>query len=417
MAEIIVIGAGPAGMMAAWRAGMRGHSVTILEHNEKAGKKLYITGKGRCNVTNACDTGDFFGNVPRNYKFLYSAVYGFGPEALMEYFTEHGVPLKTERGQRVFPVSDHSSDIINGMRRGLDEAGVKLRLFCDVKQILTENGRACGVRFMDTSKKRGMELYGDAVIVASGGISYPATGSDGSGFRMLESVGHTVTGLRPSLVPMNTKEAYIKDLQGLSLKNVELRIFQGKKKVFSDFGEMLFTHFGISGPLVLTASSRIPDRCFSGELQAQIDLKPALNAEQLDRRILRDFEEGLNRQFKNSLGKLLPSKLIPVIVSLSGIEPDKKLHSVTQEERRRLAGLLKSFPATITGLRGFEEAIITRGGIPVKEVDASTMESRILPGLYICGEMLDVDAVTGGFNLQIAWSTGWLAGDSVCPES
>ncbi len=416
MAEIIVIGAGPAGMMAAWRAGMRGHAVTILEHNEKAGKKLFITGKGRCNVTNDCETEDFFGNVPRNYKFLYSAVYGFGPAAVMDYFTSHGVPLKTERGQRVFPVSDHSSDIIAGMRRGLEEANVSLQLGCDVKQILVEDGRACGVRYMDRVKKRGRELYCDAVIIASGGLSYPATGSDGSGFSLVSQLGHSVTPMRPSLVPMNVREDYVRELQGLSLKNVEFTVLSGKKKLFSEFGEMLFTHFGISGPLVLTASSRIADKYFSGELQGVIDLKPALNPEQLDRRILRDFEEGMNRQFKNSLGKLLPAKLIPAAVALSGIDPEKKLHSVTQEERRRLTGILKAFPLTITGLRGYDEAVITRGGIPVREVDASTMESKVVPGLYLCGEMLDVDAVTGGFNLQIAWSTGWLAGDSVCPQ-
>lgn len=412
MAEIVVTGGGAAGMMAAARAAACGNHVTLLERNEKLGKKIYITGKGRCNLTNNCETEEFFDHVSRNPKFLYSAVYSFDKDAVRKFFEDQGVPLKVERGNRVFPVSDHASDITGALQKYLQKKRVAVLLNADVEEVITEDGRACGVYYRQKGERGRKRIDADAVILAAGGCSYPQTGSDGSMFEICRKLGHTVTPLRPSLVPMNTKEEYITQMQGLSLKNVTLTISSGKKKLFQDFGEMMFTHFGITGPLVLTASSLIPDRYFQKELQMSIDLKPALSFDQLDRRIQRDFAENSNRQFKNSLHHLLPARMIPVVIELSGIDPETKVNVVTREKRHDLVRLLKNFPGTIVGLRGYQEAIITRGGVSVKEVDPSTMESRLLPGLYLCGEMLDLDAVTGGFNLQIAWSTGWLAGDS-----
>lgn len=414
MYKVAVVGAGPAGMMAALAAAERGNDVTLFEHNEKLGKKLFITGKGRCNLTNACDVEELFGNITRNSKFLYSAIYRFDNQAVMDFFEKQGLKLKIERGNRVFPQSDHSSDVIKALAKALQKAGVEVRLNADVKKILTEGGAVCGIQYdsFDNHKKE-LLFSCDAVIIASGGASYPTTGSDGSGWQMLVKLGHTLSEIRPSLIGMLTKEAYIPRLQGLTLKNISFSIKNGKKKLYEEFGELLFTHQGISGPVVLTASSRIPDKYWKDELSFEIDLKASLSEEQLDKRIQRDFSENQNRQFKNALSGLLPSKLIPVIVELSGIDPEKKVHSVTREERRALNHLLKHFPGTITGLGSLKEAIITRGGIRVKEVNPSTMESKLVSGLYICGEMLDVDAVTGGFNLQIAWSTGYLAGSSV----
>lgn len=414
MSKIIVVGGGAAGMMAAWAAADSGHQVTLLEQNEKLGKKIYITGKGRCNLTNACDTEDLFLNIPRNPKFLYSAIYQFDNQAVMDFFRSHGLKLKTERGNRVFPESDHSSDVIKTLERALRDAGVSIRLNCRVSEILCADGHVSGVRYdSHDEKKKNLSCQADAVILATGGISYPSTGSDGSGWKMCEALGHTLTKIRPSLIGMTTQESYIPELQGLSLKNITFSLHQGKKVLYEEFGELLFTHQGISGPVVLTASSRIPDSAFAKELSFEIDLKPALNEEQLDRRIQREFLENQNRQFKNAITKLLPSKLIPVIIELSQIDPDKQVNVVTKEERMRLVHLLKHFPGTITGLGQMREAIITRGGIKVKEVNPSTMESKVIPGLYLCGEMLDLDAVTGGFNLQIAWSTGHLAGKSI----
>lgn len=399
-------------MMAAISAAEAGNRVTLLEHTEKTGKKIYITGKGRCNVTNACETSDFFSHVSRNEKFLYSAVYSFDNQAVMQWFEAHGTPLKTERGERVFPRSDHASDIIRALNRGLKETGVQVCLNTEVTEILTADGKVSGVRIRDPRGQK-KDLAAEAVILATGGMSYPSTGSDGSGFRLVKKLGHRVTELRPSLVPMETKEPYIRELQGLSLRNVELTVWQKNRCLFEEFGELMFTHFGITGPLVLRASSLLPDRALKEELSFRINLKPALDRETLDHRILRDFSGQANRKFGNSLNHLLPSKLIPVIIRLSGIPEDKKVNAVTREERRRLAELIQAFPGTITGLRGFREAIVTRGGVSVKEVDPSTMESRLVPGLYLTGEMLDTDAVTGGFNLQIAWSTGHLAGCSI----
>ncbi|MCD8218696.1 MAG: NAD(P)/FAD-dependent oxidoreductase [Clostridiales bacterium] len=442
MSKVAVVGGGAAGMMAACAAGAAGHSVMLFDHNEKLGKKLFITGKGRCNLTNACATEDFFQSVSRNYKFLYSAVYQFDSRAVMDFFEENGLRLKTERGNRVFPQSDHASDVTRALETEMRRAGVRVKLQANVTEIRVEDGHVKGLVWHncasnlhrrdtkitesllngDTAKtdsvrseknRQGQFYPCDAVIMATGGCSYPSTGSDGSGWEMLRQLGHTCTELRPSLVGMLTKEDYIPELQGLSLKNISFTVRAGKKKVFEEFGELLFTHRGISGPVVLTASSVIPDTKMQSELTFEIDLKPSLSEEQLDQRIQRDFAENANRQYKNALGKLLPSKMIPVMVRLSGIDPEKKVNAVTREERRQLLMLLKHFPGTITGLGGWLEAIITRGGIPVAEVDPSTMESRIVPGLYLCGEMLDLDAVTGGFNLQIAWSTGHLAGISV----
>lgn len=401
-------------MMAAAHAASSGHKVLLLEKNEKLGKKIYITGKGRCNLTNACETEDLFRHVLRNQKFLYSAFYNFTNLQAIGFFESHGLATKTERGGRVFPVSGHSSDVIRALQQALQQAGVEVRLHTNVQEVLTGTAKACGgephvtgVRLSD-----GTILHADAVIIATGGCSYCSTGSTGDGYRFARELGHAVTELRPSLVPFETAEPWVKDLQGLSLKNVTVRIRHGSKTIYEDFGEMLFTHFGVSGPLVLSASGRINDYMEQMPLQMEIDLKPALSVEQLDKRILRDFEDNRNRQFKNGVQKLFPSKLIPVIVALSGIDPEKKVNEVTKEERQSFAKLMKDFPLTVIQFRGFQEAVITRGGVSVKEINPSTMESRLVSGLYFSGEVLDLDALTGGFNLPVAWSTGCLAGTS-----
>lgn len=407
MSKVIVVGGGPAGMFAALAAAENGNQVILLEQNEKLGKKLFITGKGRCNVTNAGEMDTLFANVNRNPKFLYSAFYAMDNFRVMDFFEQHGVPLKTERGNRVFPVSDHSSDIIRALADALKAAKVTVRLHEKVAHLCVIGGKITGV-----SLGNGQKEEADAVIVATGGISYPSTGSTGDGYRFAEEAGHTIQMPQPSLVPLLTKEAYIPRMQGLALKNVCIRISDGKKTLFEDFGEMLFTHFGISGPLVLSASSRIGSILVKKELSMQIDLKPALSEEQLDLRLLRDFDENRNRQFKNAIHGLLPAKMLPVVIQLSGIDPEKKIHEVTREERMQLIRLLKAFPLTLTGLGEMKEAIITRGGVTVKEINPSTMESKTARGLYFAGEVLDLDAMTGGYNLQIAWSTGYLAGIS-----
>jgi hypothetical protein len=414
MSKVAIVGGGAAGMMAAYAAATCGHQVDLFEHNEKLGKKIYITGKGRCNLTNACDTTDLFANIMQNPKFMYSAIYTFDNQAVMDFFEQQGLSLKVERGNRVFPVSDHASDVIKAMTGALKKTGVKVHLNADVKKILTKDGRVSGLLYdnFDT-KEKGKSFPCEAVVMACGGVSYPTTGSDGSGYELCEALGHSLTDIRPSLIGMTTKEAYIPALQGLSLKNISFSIRNGKKILYQEFGEMLFTHQGISGPVVLTASGRLKDKYFKEELPFEIDLKAALSEEQLDKRIQRDFAENQNRQFKNAITKLLPAKLLPIVISLSGIDLEKKVNGITKEERQQLIFVLKHFPGTITGLGKIEEAIITRGGIKVKEVNPSTMESKLVPGLYLCGEMLDVDALTGGFNLQIAWSTGYLAGISI----
>ncbi|MDE7282385.1 MAG: NAD(P)/FAD-dependent oxidoreductase [Lachnospiraceae bacterium] len=414
MSRIIVVGGGAAGMMAAVSAACNGHETLLLEQNEKLGKKLFITGKGRCNVTNACEADKFFESIVSNPKFLYSAFYGFDNRQMMALLEEAGCRLKIERGERVFPVSDHSSDIIAALQRILKKRKVEICLQMKVSELLIEENtsegskQVCGVLL-----ENGRKEQADAVILATGGLSYPLTGSTGDGLKMAESIGHKIKNCVPSLVPFNVSEEWCTRLQGLALKNVNLIMKDGNKEVYRGFGEMLFTHFGISGPLVLSASS-FYERCKKKDnIICELDLKPALSEEQLEKRVLRDFEENQNRQFKNSLNGLLPSKLVPVMIELSGILPEKKVNEVTRAERKNLVYLMKHLILHINGTRGFDEAIITQGGVSVKEVNPSTMESKIVKGLYFAGEILDLDALTGGFNLQIAWSTGHLAGDSI----
>lgn len=408
MSNVIVVGGGAAGMMAAIFAARNGQNVTLLEKNEKLGKKIFITGKGRCNITNASEIEDLFSAVISNPKFLYSGFYSFTNDQVIHFFEELGVATKIERGNRVFPVSDHSSDVIAALTREMQHLKVKVQLHCEVKELLINNEREIkGVRLAN-----GKKMTADAVVVATGGISYPSTGSTGDGYRFARNCGHKVTELFPSLVPMEVKEWYAKELQGLSLKNIEIHITDGKKKLYNEFGEMLFTHYGVTGPVILSASSIVGKTLEKKELVLHIDLKPALTEEQLDKRLLREFEANHNKQFKNAIDSLLPAKLRPVIIELSGIEEEKKVHEITKEERLNLLRLIKDFHMTLTGLRGYNEAIITKGGISVKEIDPGTMESKLIKNLYFAGEVLDLDAVTGGYNLQIAWSTGYLAGIS-----
>lgn len=404
----VVIGGGAAGMMAAAAAAENGRPVILLEKNEKLGKKIYITGKGRCNVTNACGQDKFFENIVSNPKFLYSAFHTFDNKRLETFLENNGCHLKEERGERVFPVSDHASDVTAAFERFLKKNGVQVRLHSEVRSIETDGRKITGVTLAD-----GSAIPVGSVIVATGGLSYPVTGSTGDGHRMAQSLGHTVTDCAPALVSLETEEDWIKKLQGLSLKNVSLTMSCGKKKRYQGFGEMLFTHYGVSGPLVLSASSFYGKKKGADAVLLTIDLKPALSDEQLDKRILRDFEENRNRQFKNALGGLYPAKLISVMIERSGIDPEKRVHEVTKQERRRLVELTKAFTLRVKGKRGFDEAVITQGGVSVKEVNPSTMESKLIEGLYFAGEVLDLDGLTGGFNLQIAWSTGYLAGINV----
>ena len=407
MSKVIIIGGGAAGMMAAISAAMAGHNVSLYEKNEKLGKKIYITGKGRCNVTNACDTEELFGKIVTNSKFMYSAIYTYDNSMVQAFFEDAGCPLKIERGNRVFPVSDKSYDVINALEARMKELGVEIFLNQHITDIIVVDGITKGVVL------NGKKVFSDSVIVATGGYSYPTTGSTGEGHAMAKKNGHTITKCVPALVPFNAKEEWIRDLQGLSLRNVAVCIKDSNKTLYEDFGELLFTHFGVSGPTVLSASSYVIDIIRTKELELVIDLKPALNEQQLDERVLRDFEENKNRKFANSLDKLLPKSLIPVIIDRSGINPDKKVNEIKKEERRNLIKLIKNFNLTLTGLRGFNEAIITHGGVSVKEIDPGTMESKLIKNLHFAGEIIDVDAVTGGYNLQIAWSTGFLAGCSV----
>ncbi len=408
--KVIVVGGGAAGMMAAIWAARNGAEVSLFEKNEKLGKKIFITGKGRCNLTNACDVEDLFRNVPTNPKFLYSAFYGFDNAQTMSFFEELGLPIKVERGDRVFPVSDHSSDVIKVLERECKRLGVRICLQTCVSKLLVTEGIIRGIRLSD-----GQEWFADKVIVATGGLSYSRTGSTGDGFQFAEDTGHKLAKDYPSLVPFNIREDWCKDLMGLALKNVSVKVIQEKKKVYEGFGEMLFTHFGVSGPLIISASAYV-HRYLGKPLSLYIDLKPALSREQLDERILRDFEKFQNKQFKHALDELLPKRLISVMVELSGINPDKKVNSVSKAERMVILDLMKSLPLTITSLRDYDEAIITKGGVSVKDVNPSTMESKKVKGLYFAGELLDVDALTGGFNLQIAWSTGYIAGNCCCEK-
>lgn len=474
MSTVAVIGGGAAGMMAAVAAAEAGHKVSLYEKNEKLGKKLYITGKGRCNVTNNCTVEELLEAVCVNRKFLYSAFYGFDSQSVMRFFEETGLPLKTERGNRVFPVSDHSSDVIAALAKRLRQSGVRIYLNTEVAEVLVEGsaakgpdqsreagnasdgqnqdreagnaleqanqGRICGEATEQVNQGRicgkapdqkqrvadsapacvrglrladGSTVAADVVIVATGGVSYRTTGSTGDGHRFAKSCGHTVTELSPSLVPVETEGEWAQRLQGLSLRNVGVRILDGRKELYRAFGEMMFTHFGVTGPLILTASSVIQKRLAAHPLELLIDLKPALDEQQLDARILREFEAAKNKQFKNALSALYPSKLIPVMIERSEIPPEQAVHDISRAQRERLVQLTKHFPLTLTRLRGYNEAIITRGGVSVKQVNPATMESRVVRGLRFAGEVLDLDAVTGGFNLQIAWSTGYAAGSTV----
>ena len=411
MKKVLVIGGGAAGMMAAVFAARGGREVHVFEKNEKLGKKLFITGKGRCNITNAGDMDTLFSSVISNPKFLYSAFYGFTNEQTIAFFEELGVPVKIERGNRVFPVSDHSSDVIGALSREMNRLGVEVHLHAEVEKILTDRENPELIR--GVRLKNGKEVAGDACIVATGGVSYPSTGSTGDGLRFAEELGLKVTELFPALVPMEVKEWYAKELQGLSLRNVTAAIYDGKKKLYEEFGEMLFTHYGVSGPIIISASSSVGKKLKEKELRLCIDLKPALTQEQLDQRILRDFEENRNKQFKNSVDRLFPAKLKPIMIELSGISPEKKVNEISKEDRIRFVKLIKEFPMTLTGLRSYKEAIITKGGVSVKEINPGTMESKKIKGLYFIGEVLDLDALTGGFNLQIAWSTAAAAGNAV----
>lgn len=406
MAKTIVIGGGAAGMMAAYAAAMCGNEVSLYEKNEKLGKKVYITGKGRCNVTNACETQDLLGNIVTNPKFMYSPIYTFDNNMVQSFMEEWGCPLKVERGNRFFPQSDKSYDVINALIRAMRENKVDINLDSHVSDILTENGHVTGVRV------NGCDVECDNVILATGGYSYPSTGSTGEGHTMASKLGHHITKCMPALVPFTAAEEWVKELQGLSLRNCGVTIYDGDHKIYEDFGELLFTHFGVSGPTVLSASSYAVDIIRKRPLRLVIDLKPALDEKQLDARILRDFEANINRKFMNSLDKLFPKSLIPVIIERSGIDAQCRVNEITRDKRQGLVKLIKNFDLTLTGLRGFNEAIITHGGVDVKEIDSSTMESKLIKGLYFAGEMIDVDAVTGGFNLQVAWSTGYLAGIS-----
>lgn len=444
-------------MMAACACAASGHQVILLEKNEKLGKKIYITGKGRCNVTNSADKEQFFRNIVTNSKFLYSSIYQFDNQAMMAFLEEYGCQVKTERGGRVFPVSDHASDVTAALQRALRKMYVDVRLKTEVKSLLLaeetgesrakenekytdhiprkgDSGKTTGRQIAGVLLLDGKRMEADAVILACGGMSYPTTGSDGAGYKLAAQAGHSLRPCSPALVPFEIKEEWCRRLQGLSLKNVEIRLsLEGEQTgslesadavrkeaghshrnqtvLYSGFGEMLFTHFGVSGPLILSASSYYARA--GGKAKLSINLKPSMDEETLDKRLLRDFEENSHKAFKNALGGLFPAKLIPVMVELSGIDGEKKVYDVTREERKSFVHLIRNLPLTVTGTRGFAEAIITQGGIPVCEVNPSTMESKLCRGLYLAGEMLDIDALTGGYNLQLAWSTGHLAGASV----
>lgn len=401
MTDVIIIGAGAAGCMAAIFAARYGRNVTIFEPNEKIGRKLRITGKGRCNVTNNSPVEEHIKNIPVNSRFMYSAFSAFSAEDTMNFFEELGVPLKTERGNRVFPVSDKAEDIVNALDRELKKLNVKI-IHKRVDALIIEDSKVCGVT------AQGKEYRSNSVLIACGGKSYSVTGSTGDGYRLAESAGHTITELKPSLVPIVSEDKFCAELMGLSLRNVTLKLYDRDKVIYSEMGEMLFTHFGVSGPLVLSASSHIREMQ-KNRYKFVIDLKPALTPEQLDMRIQRDFAENLNRDFINGIRKLLPAKLIPVIVRISGISPERKINSITKEERHKFGELIKAFPVRISGFRPIDEAIITSGGVSVKEINPKTMQSRLAEGLFFAGEVIDVDAYTGGFNLQIAFSTAYSA--------
>ena len=406
--DLVVIGGGPSGMMCAIRAAERGKSVVILDGNRLLGRKLRITGKGRCNLTNDCDVKTVMQNIPGDGRFLYSSLSRFGPDAVYMYFTSLGVPLKVERGNRVFPVSDRADDVADALVKRLSALGVRTLRTRSTK-ILTEGGAVCGVETEDGV------VACRAAALCTGGRSYPLTGSNGAGYELARALGHTIVPTRPSLVPLESGDAYCAEMQGFTLKNVLLRAYEDEKLIYSEQGEMLFTHFGVSGPLVLSASAHMR-RMGEAKYRLSIDLKPALDEKKLDERILRDFEKYTNREFKNALDDLAAHSMIPVLLRLSGIPEETKVNSITREQRRRLVALFKDFPVSVTGFRPIDEAIVTAGGVCTKEVDPRTMESKLVPGLYFAGEVLDLDAYTGGFNLQIAWATGHTAGMAVCAD-
>ncbi len=407
--KVIVVGAGAAGLMASGTAGERGYDVLLIERNDKVARKVMITGKGRCNVTNNCNLiNDLIANVPTNGRFLYGAFSKFMPSDTIEFFEDMGVPLKVERGNRVFPVSDNATDIVDALNHFSQDAGVK-RIKGRVTELLIDDGRVCGVKTED-----GEEYPADKVIIATGGKSYPLTGSSGDGYELAKQAGHTIVDLKPSLVPVNCHEGFCMDLQGLSLRNVEITVMDmdSYKEVYKDFGEMLFTHFGVSGPLILSASAHMKNMR-ERKYEIHIDLKPALSYEQLDKRIQRDFLENANKNFINALDALLPKKIVPIIVKLTGIKPSTKVNQITKEMRAKLVNILKDLKVTVMSFRPIEEAIVTSGGVSTKEIDPKSMQSKLVEGLYFAGEVIDVDAYTGGFNLQIAFSTGVCAGNSL----
>lgn len=405
----VVIGGGAAGMMAAIQSAANGEDVILFEKNEKLGKKLFITGKGRCNLTNACDMEDLFSHIISNSKFMYSAFYQFSNRDTMDYFESLGLRIKTERGARVFPISDKSSDVIKVLADECRRQKVRIMLNTAVQDVLVQDGSIKGVRLSS-----GKVADAEKVILATGGKSYPSTGSTGDGYHMAEALGHTVTRLRPGLTGMHTKEDAPSKMQGLTLKNVAIRLTGSgrKKSLYDGFGEVLFTHYGVSGPLILSASSQVGDRLEAETITLHIDLKPALTELQLDKRILHDLDESPNQSLKNALVHLLPKSMIPVLIEKAGLSPDLKVNQITREQRREILNNIKDFSLTLTGLRDWNEAIITRGGIKTAEVDPSSMESKLVKGLFFAGEILDVDALTGGFNLQVAWSTGYAAGNA-----
>ena len=403
--DCVVIGGGAAGLMCALTAAQRGLNTALLEPNQKLGRKLRITGKGRCNLTNNCDVRQFMANIPGDGRFLYSAVNRFGMAEVMAFFEQAGLPLKTERGSRVFPVSDNANDVADTLARLCKKAGVQV-LHTAAREILVSDGAVCGVVTGEGT------LFCPAAAVCTGGLSYPLTGSTGAGYRFAEILGHTVTPRRPSLVPLVSGDEYCAEMQGFSLKNVTLSAYEDDKLIYQELGEMLFTHFGVSGPLVLSASAKMR-RMGEAKYRLSIDLKPALDEKKLDARLLRDIEENPNRSFKNLLGGLAGRSMVPVLIRLSGIPEDKPGREITREERLRLGKLLKAFPVSVEGFRPIDEAIVTSGGVSTKELSPRTMESKLVSGLYFAGEVLDLDAYTGGFNLQIAWSTGYVAGSSI----
>lgn len=406
--DLAVIGGGAAGMMCAYQAAIGGAKVILFDPNRQLGRKVRITGKGRCNVTNNCDIKTFMANIPADGRFLYSALNRLSPSDTIAFFESHGLPLKTERGNRVFPVSDNANDVAGLMARLCAGAGVKI-VRGRVNKIVAEDGQITAV---ETTEGK---IPCKAAAVCTGGLSYPLTGSDGAGYKFAKAFGHTVVPTRPSLVPLESSDDYCAEMQGFSLKNVNLTVFEDEKQIYSEQGEMLFTHFGISGPLVLSASSHMRNVGKAG-YRAEIDLKPALDEKKLDARILRDFEKYSNREFKNALNDLAGSTMIPVLVRLSGIPENTKVNEITKEQRKKLVRLFKAFPVNITGTRPVDEAIITSGGVSTKEINPRTMESKLVKGLYFAGEVLDVDGYTGGFNLQIAWSTGYVAGNSAASD-